>query len=83
MKLREHRGSLSESLSTAVEIPPTMDALIAAIKESLQAPKLLITKDTVHVQWYACDDRLDPPDVWIVTLKNYGVFGFTDSAIEE
>lgn len=83
MKLREHRGSLEESLGTSIELPNTMEALIAALRQSIQMPNLEITKDTVHVQWYAYDPRLDPPDVWIVTIKGYGVYGFTDSDVKE
>lgn len=83
MKLREHRGSLEDSLGTSIEIPNTMDALIAALKESIQSPRVVIAKDTVHVEWYAYDHRLDTKDVWIVTIKDYGVYGFTDSDVKE
>jgi len=83
MKLREHRGSLEESLGTSIELPNTMEALVAALRQSIQAPSLVITKDTVHVQWYAYDHRLDTPDVWIVSIKGYGVYGFTDSDVKE
>lgn len=83
MKLREHRGTLDESLSTSIDIPNTMDALVAVLSDQIQHPKVPITKDTVHVEWYACDQRLSPPDVWIVTIKNYGVYGFTDSDVKE
>ena len=83
MKLRERRGSLEDSLSTSIEIPNTMEALIAALKDSIQSPKVVITKETVHVEWYAYDHRLDTRDVWIVIIKDYGVYGFTDSDVKE
>lgn len=81
MKLREHRGSLAESIATSIEIPNTIEAVAEAIRNSIQSSDVEVTNDTVHVGWYAIDERMDPPEVWIVTVDGYGVYGFTDSEL--
>ena len=77
MKFREHRGDLSDSLTTTVEIDG-WDDLVAHLKGVLAPfPSVTVTDDALHVEFYAQDDRID----WnshIVTLDGYGVLGFTD-----
>ncbi len=78
MKFREHRGGLSASMQTVVEVADHA-ALLEHIAKLLQpyptAPP--VTADTVHIKPYCYDERIEW-DNHIVTLDGYGVLGFTD-----
>lgn len=79
MKFREHRGGLADSMQTEVELVDH-DALLAHIRHLLRhyptAPE--VTPETVDIQPYSYDERIGWT-TYIVTLKKYGVVGFTDS----
>jgi hypothetical protein len=79
MKLREHRGLLTDSMETCIEIEPTRDALESAIKESLLY-FFHFEKKNIHVEPYGYDDRIKW-DTHIVTIYGYGVYGFTDGPL--
>lgn len=80
MKVREHRGSIQESMETCVEIHPTMDALVKVITESLS--DMWVTKKVkVKVEPYMYDTRTGW-DTHIVTVKGWGIFGFTDGPLD-
>ena len=79
MKLGEHRGMLSDSMETVIEIPATMDALKSAIDNSLQFIGIVNVK-RIHVKHYCFDKRINW-DTHIVTIDDYGVFGFTDAPV--
>ena len=80
MKLREHRGSLTDSMATLVEIPPTRKALTAHINKILGKSGMQISRQDVHVNGYyrALDRRIGWERTYIVTVDNYGPFGFCD-----
>jgi len=81
MKLREHRGSLIDSMKTIVVIEPTMTALVDAIQKRL-LNSWNVEKEKVHVTLYGFDERINW-NTHIVTIDSYGVYGFTDGPISE
>lgn len=83
MKLRQHRGVYVESMTTVIEIEPTKTALLQAVVASgmIGLPDPL-TEDQISVEPYKHDSR----NGWythIVTLKDWGVYGFTDGPLRE
>ncbi len=80
MKYREHRGGLSESMETVVEVSDR-EALLEHIRKVAQAWPTFppVTTETVHIRPYGWDERIGW-DTHIVTLDGYGVLGFTDGA---
>lgn len=79
MKLRQHRGSLSKSLLTVVEIAPTREALLHSINSHMP---MVVTDEHVTVKPYCFDERIGW-DTFIVVIKDYGVYGFTDGPVTE
>ena len=82
MKLRQHRGGYSESMATTVDIEPTRPALLQAILASglIGIPEPL-TEDHLGVTQSM---RVDPRNGWdthIVTIKDWGVYGYTDGPL--
>lgn len=81
---RRHRGSLSESMTTVVEIR-NFDALIDIIRSDFGwfAHPLAVDKDTVHVSPYGSgmDTRIGW-NTYIVTVDLFGVWGFTNGPLE-
>jgi hypothetical protein len=78
MKFREHKGSLSESMKTVVEVADHT-ALLEHIR-ALAAPWPTfppVSADTVHIERHCYDERIEW-DNYIVTLDGYGVLGYTD-----
>ena len=82
MKFRQHRGGLAESMETVVEIK-NRDELVGYLRGILwqwpTAPP--VSDETIEVRPYADgggDDRIGWKKVYIVTLKDYGVLGWTD-----
>jgi hypothetical protein len=78
MKIREHRGYLADSMKTVKDIGPTKADLIAHLKETLKECDVIITPLTVTVEYYGYDDRIGW-ETYIVKIKNWGVYGFTDA----
>lgn len=83
LKFREHRGGLAESMATVIEVPDRA-ALVAHVKKML-APFYFggDIEAGLNVEPYGCSGLplLDLRIGWqtyIVTLKGYGVLGFTD-----
>lgn len=89
MKLRQHRGSLLDSLNTSVDIEPTMQALVDEIRKSSSVGldvtrhslsiKFLssITKEDLIVEPYA-HVKIGGEDCFLVTIRDYGVYGYTN-----
>lgn len=78
MKVREHRGSLDESMATVKEIEPTLDALTAHINEVLSG--WLgggVTADTIVIHPQGFDSRIGW-NTYLVAVEGYGVFGMID-----
>ncbi len=75
MKVREHRGSLSASLATTVEIDSTMDALHEHIKKTWAPFNRNVALIKVTSQGF--DHRIGW-DSHIIEVTGYGVFGYCD-----
>ncbi len=82
MKYRDHRGGLSESMETVVELRDK-DALIKHLQVcSRQCPTMpVIDATTVRIVPYVFDDRIGW-DTHLVLLKEYGVLGYTDGPVD-
>ena len=82
MKIREHRGSLAESLKTTEEIEPTLGALTDFIAIKLDGWSVEVNRKLIKVEKYGrgIDDRCGW-DTHIVTLEGFGVFGMTDAPL--
>ena len=77
MLIREHRGGVDESMQTVKEIEPTRKAICEIINDSYKGWPFIVTEDLIKVEKYAYDDRIKW-DTYIVTIDNYGPFGFTN-----
>lgn len=78
MKFREHRGGLSESMGTTVELDTKEDFL----KHIEKLARQIVPKDdfTVSFEQYAFDSRINW-NTWIVMLEGHGVLGIMDGPI--
>lgn len=82
MKFREHRGALADSMKTLVELPDRV-ALVEHCRKLLAPFRFQFDAATLEVQPYGIgrgDDRIGWKKIYIVTIKGYGVIGFTDGA---
>jgi hypothetical protein len=79
VKVREHRGGLSESLLTVREISDRAE-LVALIREQLGRFHHQVEEKDVHVERYAYDDRIKW-DTHLITVDGYGVWGMADGPI--
>ena len=81
-KFRPQRGGLSEAMAE-VKTFQSKNELVDFIIESLKefGHGCQINEDTVKIMKYVEDKRIGW-DTHIVTLEGYGVFGFTDKAVE-
>ena len=81
VQFREHRRTLIDSMETVIEVKDKQE-LVGIIKDSLSkyGHDLDINMQTVEIKPYGFDKRINW-DTHIVTLKGYGVLGFTDSMI--
>jgi hypothetical protein len=82
MKLRQHMGVYSESMATTVEIEPTRQALLQAILDSgmTGVPDPLI-EDHLGVTPGMGRDSRNGWNTHIVTIKDWGVYGYTDGPV--
>lgn len=83
MKFREHRRLLDESMETVVELAD-YNALLDHLRKSAAhwPTHPPVTAETVRIEPYGRDERIGW-DTHIVTLKDYGVLGFTDGPAEQ
>lgn len=81
MRAREHRGGLGESMQTMVNLEPKKAALVAHINKTL-APRFLTTAEDVNVTPYCFDERIGW-DTYIVNVRGFGPWGFTDGPLCE
>jgi hypothetical protein len=84
VKFREHRGGLAESMQTVVEVEDFNALLdhLHKLAEPWQPNVPPMNADTVHVEPYGGVDERIGWDTYIVTLKGYGVLGFTDGSFK-
>lgn len=78
-KFREHRGSLDDSMKTVVPCF-TYDGLLKYVRGMLY--QWYVEVPSLQVEHYHYDERIGW-DNWIVTLKGYGVVGFTDGPVDD
>jgi hypothetical protein len=64
-------------METAIELP-NREALIAHVAHDLAHYDFFFAPEDLKIEFYAIDKRIDWPATYIVTLKDYGVVGFTD-----
>jgi hypothetical protein len=72
--LRQHRATLDESMATAVQIDPTMPALLAAVRAGLGRFGQDVTEDRLSLEPQAKGE-------FAVCICGLGVYGFTDGPI--
>ena len=79
---RPHRGLLADAMAEVEEIK-TLPDMVEKIKRDLEpyAHNYVINENTVKVEPYGYDDRINW-DTYIVTLKDYGVIGFTNGNLQ-
>ena len=80
-RFREHRGGLSDSLDTTINVA-NRGELVDYIQRTLGCWGLDINPEDVEIAPYGYDSRINW-DAHIVTVKDYGVFGFTDGPLEK
>lgn len=85
MMLREHRGSLNESMETAVEVSNTRSALYAHISPILRKFGFEFKPEALNVNLFHAfaDNRIGWSTTYIVKIEGYGVFGFCNSTLVE
>jgi hypothetical protein len=76
MKYRDNRGSLSRSMDTVQEFKDRAE-LVAYLAEDLAHYGVTVSDADVKVEPYLYDGRIDW-DTYIVTVRGFGVAGFTD-----
>ena len=79
MKFREHRGHLTDSMKTVVDIVDR-EALISLLQSRLQPCGFTFASKDLKIEPYGLDDRINW-DTNIVTIAGYGVAGFTDGPV--
>lgn len=76
-KFREHRGSLADSMATALPCRSRQE-LVAICKDLLRPFGFVLSNvEKLKVERYVYDDRIGW-DTHIVTIPDYGVIGWTD-----
>lgn len=76
---RHHRGSLSDSMATAVVVRSVAD-LVALVGPGLEQYGHTLTVDEVEVRPYCYDERI-AWDTYLVTVHAWGVIGFTSGPL--
>jgi len=79
MKVREHRGSLDDSMATVREVKDRAE-LLGIIQEQLKPFEVSVTHEQIHVEPYCRDERTGW-DTWLITIDGYGVWGMADGPI--
>jgi hypothetical protein len=76
-RIREHRGSLAESMETVRVVNGSKEELFAVIQKSLEPFGREITPDMLTVTPYHYDHRIEW-DTYLITIDGYGVWGMAD-----
>jgi hypothetical protein len=79
IRFREQRGSLEDSLKTAVNLKDRA-ALVAHIR-ALLTPSGPIAEEDISLKAYSYDPRIEK-QTWLVSVRNYGVVGFAEDVSE-
>ena len=80
MKIRLHRGGLADSLATMREIPPTIEAVLAYVREDLPRPDLPLTAEELSLKYVGFDERIGWETYYVVSRADHwsGVLAMTD-----
>ena len=82
VRLREHRGTLSDSLATVIDIEPTHAAVTSHVRRILEPYGLIVAESAVGIAPYEGSYGASfDENTHIVTVEGYGVFGFTDGPV--
>ena len=81
MKFREHRGMLDDSMKTVVDVADRA-ALVSLLQTQLQLCGFAFNDEDLKIEPYGYDKRIDW-NTHIVTIKGYGVIGFTDGPVSK
>lgn len=76
MRVRQHRGTLAESLKTVKQIPPTKDDLADHINTVLDFP-VKFGPGSLSIIDQGVDDRIGW-NSYLVMVEGLGVFGYCD-----
>ena len=77
-KFRFHRGSLTDSIKTMIEIT-SKEELCDAINKEFENLGMSFSFDDLEISYYAEDKRINWDKEYIVKIPNLGVVGFTNS----
>lgn len=76
MRVREHRGSLVESLKTVRQIPATKEALADYINKVLDLP-VMFGPGSIEIVDQGMDERIGW-NAYLIVVEGLGVFGYCD-----
>ncbi|MGA0595392.1 hypothetical protein [Enterovirga sp. CN4-39] len=85
IKFRPQRGGLAEAMAEAVELPDR-SALVAHINKQLEGARgstgapLANNANLVIEPYGGADPRIGWSRTFVVTLRDWGIVGFTDSS---
>lgn len=79
-RIREHRGSLYESLKTMRAVNGSREDLFAIVQKSLEPFGRALTPDLLTVSKYHWDARIGW-DTHLITIEGYGVWGMADGPL--
>lgn len=77
MRVREHRGSLVDSLKTVKEIPATKEDLVDHINNVLGLPGMFFGPGSITIVGQGFDKRIGW-DTYLIVVKDFGIFGYCD-----
>jgi hypothetical protein len=78
-KVREHRGTLDESMETMFDVVD-FDQLVRAVQRTLERYGQTVTAEMVHVEPYGWDGRIGW-NTHVVLVDGYGVWGMTNGPL--
>jgi hypothetical protein len=81
MKVREHRGSLADSMRTVREVAGR-EELFTVIRETLAPFGVLLQPEQITVKPYGGRDERIGWDTHLISVQGYGVWGMADGPIE-
>lgn len=80
MRVRQHRGSLVESLKTVKQIPSTKEALADHINSVMNYP-VNIGPGSIFLIPQGFDDRI-AWNTYLISIEGLGVFGYCDEEVK-
>lgn len=80
MKIRLHRGGLADSLATMREIQPTIEAVLAYVREDFPRPDFPLSTEDLSFRHVGFDERIGWETYYVVSRADHwsGVLAMTD-----